>query len=141
MTENDFISPAGRLATSNDEATLRTAVSRSYYGAFHLAIAFLADLGCPVSTNDHAEPVRRLSSSGNEHARKAARMLSDLQNARILADYRLVDRRSSMPDYARYHVELAHRVRNELEKCVGEEVRAAMKAAIEEYLNKLAGRG
>src|SRR5262245_21874293 len=99
MTGHDFISLAGRLAASRDEAALRTAVSRAYYGAFHLAIAFLAEIDCPVSTNDHAEPVRRLSNSGNENAITAGRMLNDLQGARIRADYKFNDPRAAAPEH------------------------------------------
>jgi uncharacterized protein (UPF0332 family) len=47
MTGLDFIALAGKLAASPnaDGATVRTAVSRAYYGAFHLTKAFLRDLG------------------------------------------------------------------------------------------------
>ena len=48
MTGDDFIILAGRLATSADEASLRSAVSRAYYGAFHLALRFLEDIERPV---------------------------------------------------------------------------------------------
>ena len=44
MTGDDFIHLAGKLATSVDEAALRSAVSRAYYGAFHLALQFLEDI-------------------------------------------------------------------------------------------------
>ena len=48
MTGDDFINLAGKLATSPDEASLRTAVSRAYYGAFHLALAFFDDILGPT---------------------------------------------------------------------------------------------
>ena len=46
MTGDKFISLAGKVAsgTQSDEATCRTAVSRAYYGAFHVAKDFLTSL-------------------------------------------------------------------------------------------------
>lgn len=45
MDPRDFISLALRLSASNNEADLRSAVSRAYYGAFHVARQFLLDVG------------------------------------------------------------------------------------------------
>lgn len=138
MTGHDFIALAGRLAASNDEAALRSAVSRAYYGAFHLAIAFLAELDCP--TNGHGEPPRRLSEPGNENARLAGQLLIELQGARVKADYKLNDRRLAAIEFARHHVEIAHSIRGELDKCVGEDVRTAIKTEIARFLHKREGR-
>ena len=44
MNGDDFIQLAGKLATSADPASLRSAASRAYYGAFHLAGEFLVDM-------------------------------------------------------------------------------------------------
>ena len=63
MTGNEFIILAGKLATSADEASLRSAVSRAYYGAFHLAIQFLNDIERPVPQNANAHVVRRAAAS------------------------------------------------------------------------------
>jgi uncharacterized protein (UPF0332 family) len=57
MDGNDFIILAGRLAVMpQDEAAHRTAISRAYYGVFHVARSFLLDLGFrPVgNANVHA---------------------------------------------------------------------------------------
>lgn len=45
MDPAEFISLALRLSTSHREADLRTAVSRAYYGAFHLVRELLEDCG------------------------------------------------------------------------------------------------
>lgn len=67
-----FIHLAGRLAASAaaDEAAGRSAVSRAYYGAFHLAVAFLGDLGIvfPANTYAHAVVQRYLIGSGHPDA-------------------------------------------------------------------------
>jgi uncharacterized protein (UPF0332 family) len=57
MTGADFIELAGKLLASAripTEAACRTAISRSYYGAFHLARAFFADMGI-ATARDHGD--------------------------------------------------------------------------------------
>lgn len=56
MTGNEFIELAGKLvaASGADESSLRTAIGRAYYGAFHLATSFLNELG--FATVGHGEP-------------------------------------------------------------------------------------
>jgi hypothetical protein len=53
MTGDDFIAFSGKLAANPaaGEAGFRSASSRAYYGAFHLAMAFLAEIGTPVPAN------------------------------------------------------------------------------------------
>lgn len=85
MDGNAFIALAGRLAalSTADEATYRTAVSRAYYGAFHLARSLLVEMGFkPVGTaNVHAFVQQYLYGSGHADARLAASHLSDLPPA------------------------------------------------------------
>ena len=47
MDGTEFIALAGKLVAvpAADEATYRTAISRAYYGAFHVARSFLVELG------------------------------------------------------------------------------------------------
>jgi hypothetical protein len=45
MTGGDFLNCAERLAKSSDEADLRTAISRAYYGAYHMAVSLLRNQG------------------------------------------------------------------------------------------------
>lgn len=52
MDPADFISLAIRLSNNPREADLRTAVSRAYYGAFHLARRLLRDCGVQFSGKD-----------------------------------------------------------------------------------------
>lgn len=44
MNWRDFLLVASRLAAETTEADWRTAVSRAYYAAFHVARRLLADL-------------------------------------------------------------------------------------------------
>ena len=95
MEGSDFIALAGKLAVAAaaDEATYRTAISRAYYGAFHIARSFLVELGFqPVgNANVHAFVRHYLAGSGHPEAYLAASELGYLQAARNRADYDLDD--------------------------------------------------
>jgi hypothetical protein len=97
MDGNDFIALAGKLAAASagDEATCRTAISRAY-GAFHVARAFLVELGfSPVgNANVHGYVQHYLNGSGHSEACRAAFLLSHLQSARNTAS----TNRNSAPD-------------------------------------------
>src|SRR5580704_1421606 len=112
MTGDDFIALASRLLLSNigdPEARYRSAVSRAYYGAYHLAIEFLSGIGFRVSGNSecHEEAYRALLNSGNLDAVTAARLLNDLRNSRNEADYRLTKKRLAVEANARAVIAIA----------------------------------
>lgn len=140
MTGHEFIALAGKLATASGEATLRTAVSRAYYGAFHVVLAFLKELDCPI-TNDHKAPAWLLVESGNLNAEQAGQLLNDLQKARVWADYKLNDAQFVANDFVRDQVEAAHLVCSQLDKCNDVKVRAEMKAEIARLTAKRERRG
>ncbi len=131
MNGNDFIQLAGRLATSAEPASLRSAVSRAYYGAFHLAGEFLADIGHPVARNANAHVLvaRMLQSSGQPDAVRAGSLLGDLHSDRIKADYRLDDHRVETSAFARLKVESAHAIRSALDQCRQEPARSQIQAS------------
>ena len=132
MNGDDFIQFAGKLATSADPASLRSAVSRAYYGAFHLAGEFLVDIGRPVprNANAHVLVARMLQSSGQPDAVRAGSLLGDLHSDRIKADYRLDDRRVETAAFARLKVEIAHAVRSALDQCRLEPARSQIQARV-----------
>lgn len=139
MTGHDFIALAGKLAASPsaDGATVRTAVSRAYYGAFHLTRTFLRELG--FETSGHGEPVQFLSMGGIPEARLAATKLSDLRNARIKADYLLDLVRANEVGFARQQVEAVHSFIAALDRCRRDDVRNTIQAAIGAYVKKRGG--
>jgi uncharacterized protein (UPF0332 family) len=96
MRAQDFLDLAVRLSAGGAEAEYRTAVGRSYYGAFHLAKELLADSG--VRLPDTAEAHRKLQlcldESGEAVAQDAGRLLEGMRRRRNLADY---DLRSDKP--------------------------------------------
>src|SRR5262245_49252200 len=112
MTGEDFITLAGKLAaaTGATEASLRTAVSRAYYGAFHIVKRFFDDVGVKVS-RDHGEYQRCLMQCAHPRAVLAGRYLNDLHTSRIKADYDLTNRDVSDGGFAKECVELASDIR------------------------------
>jgi uncharacterized protein (UPF0332 family) len=89
MNWRDFLVLAARLATGTTEADWRTAVSRAYYAAFHVARRLLTDLSFTVPRADRAHQylVFRLSNCGESVVEQAGRDLETLRRLRNRADY------------------------------------------------------
>jgi uncharacterized protein (UPF0332 family) len=144
MDGHDFITLAGKLAASPaaDEATYRTAVSRAYYGAFHVARFFLVELGFePVrNMNVHGFVRHYLNGSAHSDACFAASHLSRLQAARNRADYHLDDLHVGSQRNAMVCVERAHGIVSALESCRADEARESIRQAIAEYERRVRPR-
>lgn len=95
MTGEDFISIATQLLAGNSEAHYRSAVSRAYFGAFHVARDFVRSCGILVSFGPEAHKSVRwcLGNAGSDKLADAARQLESLRLVRNKADYDLTDRR------------------------------------------------
>src|SRR5690348_11360575 len=108
MKGEDFIALAGNLAVTEQagEAIYRTSVSRSYYGAFHVARALFQSLGLKLS-RDHGDYQRCLIEAGDPQSTILGRHLNELHGYRIRADYELSDRRAGSARHARECAELA----------------------------------
>lgn len=95
MDPLSFVAVAIRLANSNDEADRRTAVSRAYYGAFHVARRFLVSCGLHFTQKEaNAAEIHRkvqycLDECGSNEAGKASGQLRSLRDRRNEADYDL----------------------------------------------------
>ena len=143
MDPVDFISLAGKLAaTANaDEAAYRTAVSRAYYGAFHMAASFLAELGfsAPRTANVHVFVQHHLNGSGQASARTAASLLSDLHAARNRADYQLSHSRAGTQALAKLSVETAHEIRIALLECSKSPTREQVRTGLSAYVQQITG--
>ncbi|MBX9625428.1 MAG: HEPN domain-containing protein [Gemmataceae bacterium] len=89
MNWRDFLSLAARLAAEPAEADWRTAVSRAYYAAFHVARRLLADLNFTIPRADRAHQylVFRLNNCGESAVEQAGRDLDTLRRLRNRADY------------------------------------------------------
>jgi uncharacterized protein (UPF0332 family) len=91
MTGHDFLPLATKLAAGAAEPDWRTAVSRAYYAAFHVARQLLSDLRFRVPHADRAHSYLsfRLSNCGDLQVQQAATELNDLRRRRNEADYDL----------------------------------------------------
>jgi uncharacterized protein (UPF0332 family) len=89
MNGRDFLPVARRLLAAADEADWRSAVSRAYYAAFHVARRLLSDLNFTVPHADRAHGYLwlRLSNCGDPQVQAAGQQLKDLRRERNWADY------------------------------------------------------
>ena len=138
MTGNDLISLAGHLiankAFGNAEARHRSAVSRAYYGAFHLALEFLK-LECQTTVKSnhtgHQEASNLFFGTNHPDAQDAARLLDELRSLRNAADYDLHKPRLVSEANARIDVEVASDFVSCLQRCNTEPVRSQIVEAIQ----------
>lgn len=91
MQAIDFQSQAELLVQEASPASVRSAISRSYYGAFNFAVETLDGLGVKVVRNadGHDKACKYLRNSGDDEARIAAESLRNLRAKRNRADYEL----------------------------------------------------
>src|SRR2546423_12057716 len=89
MDFRDFLPLADTLANGTTEAEWRSACSRGYYAAFHVARKLLLSLGFRVPQADraHGDLWLRLSNAGVADVQRAGRLLNDLRRERNRADY------------------------------------------------------
>lgn len=89
MNFRDFLTLANSLASGATEAEWRSAVSRAYYAAFHVACRLLSDLGftVPRAERAHAYVWLRLTNSSHANVRNAGLDLNHLRQQRNRADY------------------------------------------------------
>jgi hypothetical protein len=140
MTGENFIRLAGQLVArpNADEAACRTAISRAYYGAYHLARGVLRSIGFEVS--DHGLVRFCLFESGQPAGIELARDLGLLQNLRIKADYDLHDGDAGNAVTARLAVERGHEAISNVGLLTNPSVLGNLKDGVEQYLKKRRGR-
>lgn len=89
MNFREYLTLARTLASGTTEAEWRSASSRAYYAAFHVAKLLLHDLGFRVPQADRAHGYLwlRLSNAGHADTMKAGGRLGLLRRQRNWADY------------------------------------------------------
>ena len=120
MTDTNFIDFAANIAaTYSDAAACRSAISRAYYGAFHVVKSFLASLGIrpPKNGNTHVFLQQRRRNCGVPLLSEAGCLLVDLFRDRLNADYDLGKPHVESIGYARASVETAVRIRIAIQNC------------------------
>lgn len=113
------------------EARYRSAVSRAYYGAFHLAIALVAELAIRVKKSHlgHNDEYVLLRKSKVSDAIRVADLLIHLRSRRNEADYRFQKSWDSQAE-AMHDVEMALEIRSCLARCRQEPTRSEIVAAL-----------
>ncbi len=132
----EFLEFAAFLAAQNrNEVARRSAVSRAYYAAFHLARAFLKEVGVDVPANatGHEFIVLRLENCGHPEAYEAGSLLIDLRRERNRADYVLVDRRFESVENVRAAIETASEFQRLLMNVSAEPARTQIRDGIIRY--------
>ena len=88
-----FLNTARNLSQSTDEASLRTAVSRAYYAAFHEARAYLARFNKLEQGSEHEKVWRAFDRpTDRRQYREIWTWGTRLRKARVEADYHLEGR-------------------------------------------------
>jgi hypothetical protein len=109
----DFLAQAEQLLTGGSEVDRRSAVSRAYYAAYHLARILVSEK-CGVvlskTADSHQTLQRCLMNSQHAQLRAAGSRLESLRAERNLADYNLTDARFAIPDAAKFDVEMAREI-------------------------------
>ena len=133
MDFRDYLGVAIRLRDGTTEAEWRSATSRAYYAAFHVARQLLFSLGFAVPTSDrgHAHLWLRLSNAGHPDVEVAGNRLNNLRGDRNSADYdthRAVGQR-----VAARHVQLAEQIIQALDAAAVEPIRTRITDAMKVY--------
>jgi uncharacterized protein (UPF0332 family) len=91
MNPRTFLDVANTLVTGLTEAEWRSAISRAYYAAFHVARQVLRQCGFAVPRADqsHSYLWLRLAHAGHPDVESAGNELNSLRRARNRADYDL----------------------------------------------------
>ena len=123
ITGDDFIQWASKWVVnpSAGEVAWRTATSRAYYGAYHMARSLLCDsMGIPDCTsndNSHHYVQHALINSKNTDASKAGSVLGTLRENRNKADYEIGRASAGKQAAAMESYKLADQVRDLLKQC------------------------
>lgn len=133
MDPREFLTLAQQLSQATTEAAWRSALSRAYYAAFHVARKLLEDCGFGVPRADraHAYLWLRLSNCSDIGVQQADRDLNDLRRHRNAADYDLT--RPMRSGAARIQQQVAGRIIQALEAAALEPTRSTITAAMKIY--------
>lgn len=116
MRPHDFVDLAKKLAQNSTSADCRSAVSRAYYGVFHLGKELLSSWGFlfhgegPDGSWDHKLVKDRLFYSYDNNLSIVGQRLQALHKERKRADYQLDDAAIEAPANARAVVARADRL-------------------------------
>ena len=133
MIGRDFLGIASALARDTSEAAWRSAVSRAYYAAFHVARELLESMGFSVPHGDRAHGYLwlRLQNCCDSLTQDAGRDLKMLRGDRNGADYNLHQPSSKVE--ARRCIDLAQGIIQSLDAARIEPTRTQIRDAMKIY--------
>ncbi len=133
MKGDDFISLAIKLANSDNEARLRTSVSRAYFGAFHVARQLIEEMGVrlPRDHQAHISVQRCLQQSGDDAVEKAGAKLGSLRSERKDADYALENTKYRNKNSAAAQIIIARQILEALTACGHEPARSRFRSGVQ----------
>ena len=133
MDPREFLTLARQLSLATTESAWRSAISRAYYAAFHVARQLLEDLGFTVPHGDRAHGYLwlRLSNCSEAAVEQAGRDLNDLRRQRNSADYDLA--RPVRSGIAQIHEQLATQIIRVFESAALEPTRTQITDAMKIY--------
>lgn len=139
MAPNEFISVATQFLAGDGEGRWRSAVSRAYYGAFHVAKEFLSDCGVVIRIDPLAHRNVRwcLANSDEKLLELAASLLDLLREARNNADYELSSTRFTSRANAKGELERAIEIVTLLAPYEAAEAKKRVAPNIRAYASKL----
>ena len=133
-----FVDLAIKLGNGTTEAEYRTSVSRAYYGAFHVARDFLAEVGVrlPAGPESHRKLRYCLKESGEEAALMAYKKLESLRTERNTADYDLMHNAYRTRRNALFQIMVARDILDALATCRREPVLSRFRSKVRAYASQ-----
>lgn len=128
MNPEEFLVVADHLASQPSEASKRSAISRAYYGVFHLARELIESCGVKVarSAEGHGVVLRCLQNCGMEKLARAGSMLDSLRSIRNKADYDLAST-AFTPKAAETHIGIAKQLAQQVRQADPISIRQAIR--------------
>ena len=139
MAPNEFITVATQFLAGDGEGRWRSAVSRAYFGAFHVAKEFLYNCGVIIRIDPLAHRNVRwcLANSDEQILDVVARLLDLLREARNDADYQLSSTQFNSRANAKGEVERAIEIVTLLGPYEATETKNRVAPNIRAYASKL----
>jgi len=140
MDPNAFLNLADRLSKEKVEESLRTSVSRSYYGLFNSLAKFIQDNGyeLPKAAEAHKITSRYLHNCGVSDMESIAGRLNDLRSERNHADYDMSHSGFESDQHAIFTFIKAKRAYNDFKQATSSgKKRNKISLGIAKYLEKI----
>jgi uncharacterized protein (UPF0332 family) len=126
MDPKHFLDLARQLSARDDAPACRTAISRAYYAAYHVAAGMLKNrigVRIPSGVGGHGAVQDCLALCEDPDVKRVGHRIATLYSDRVRADYRLDRRDVETARNARLRVDAAQVIIGILGKCLGDNAR------------------